>query len=335
MIIIANATPGVSSIGRMLGNRSTLLPLLLIASCVIFAAVEAKFLRFENMLNVLRNASYLSIISVGQMLVIVVGGFDISVGAVIALTSVSTALCVVHLVDLMPDALLLATLLGCFAGALPAVAIGLVNGFCAGALKVPPFIITIGTMSIAVGLAEYMSGGTPIYGLPEFFSDTIGRGRVFGVPAAVPIAAIFIAIMGYVLSQTKTGRYFYAVGGNERGASLSGVNSSFYTGLAYVLSSLFAALTGVLLTARVGSGEAALGGSFMLESIAVAIIAGVSLKGGAGRLSMVVVSALFLSVIANGMNIVRIDSRYQVIALGVIVIVTVALDNLARVRGSR
>jgi ribose transport system permease protein len=320
---------------RIAGYRSTLLPLLLIVSCMLFAAVQAKFLRFENLLNILRNASYLSIISAGQMLVIVTGGFDISVGSIVALTSVSTALCIVHLAGWLPDALVMATLLGCCAGMLPAIAIGLVNGFCAGALKIPPFIVTIGTMSIGLGCAQYMSGGTPIYGLPEIFSSTIGRGRVMGIPIAVLIALIFLAIIGFVLSQTKAGRYFYAVGGNERGARFSGVDSSFYIGLAYVLSSLFAALTGVLLTARVGSGEAALGGSLMLESIAAAVIAGVSLKGGAGRLSMVAVSALFLSVIANGMNLSRIDSRYQVIVLGVIVIATVAFDNLARARGAR
>ncbi|MDF9820281.1 ribose transport system permease protein [Rhizobium leguminosarum] len=310
------------------------LPLLLAATCLLFAMIEPKFIRFENIMNILRNTSYLSVIAAGQMLVIVVGGFDISVGAVIALTSVISTLSIVHFLDVLPDFTITSIVFGCVAGMLIAGLIGLANGVCVAILRAPPFIVTIGTMSIAVGLAEYLSGGTPLYGLPEIFTDTIGRGRIHGVPIVLLIAAVIVTILGYVLTSTRTGRCFYAVGGNERGAHFSGVNVPLHIILAYGLSSLLASATGLLLTARVGSGEATLGSSMMLDSIAAAILAGVSLKGGSGRLSMVILGASFLSVIANGMNLIRVDSRYQVILVGTIVIAAAALDNFKRLRST-
>ena len=312
--------------------RPPVLPILLAATCLLFAVIEPKFLRFENIMNILRNTSYLSVIAAGQMLVIVVGGFDISVGAVIALTSVTSTLSMVYFLEVMSDFALSGVVLGCLVGMLVAGLIGLANGVCVAILRAPPFIVTIGTMSIAAGLADYLSGGTPLYGLPEIFTDTVGRGRIHGLPIVVLIAAAILLLLGYVLTSTRTGRYFYAVGGNERGAHFSGVNVARYIILAYGLGSLLAAATGLLLTARVGSGEATLGSSMMLDSIAAAILAGVSLKGGSGRLSMVILAALFLSVIANGMNLIRIDSRYQVILVGAIVIAAVALDNFKRLR---
>jgi ribose transport system permease protein len=315
-------------------TRPPALPLLLAATCLLFALLEPKFLRFENIMNILRNTSYLSVVAAGQMLVIVVGGFDISVGAVIALTSVTSTLSMVYFLEMVPDVAVAGVILGCLAGLLVAGLLGLVNGACVAILRAPPFIVTIGTMSIAAGLAQYLSGGTPLYGLPEIFTDTIGRGRFHGMPVVIVIAAVILAVLGYVLTSTRTGRYFYAVGGNERGAHVSGINVRLVTILAYCLGGLLAGAAGLLLTARVGSGEATLGSSLMLDSIAAAILAGVSLKGGSGRLSMVVTGALFLSVLANGMNLVRIDSRYQVILVGAIVIAAVALDNFKRLRST-
>jgi ribose transport system permease protein len=315
-------------------TRPPALPLLLAATCLLFALIEPRFLRFENIMNILRNTSYLSLVAAGQMLVIVVGGFDISVGAVIALTSVTSTMSMVYFLEFMPDFVIAGVVLGCLSGMLAAGLIGLVNGACVAILRAPPFIVTIGTMSIAAGLAQFLSGGTPLYGLPEIFTDTIGRGRFHGMPIVIAIAAVVLAVLGYVLTSTRTGRYFYAVGGNERGAHFSGVNVRLVTILAYCLGGLLAGATGLLLTARVGSGEATLGSSMMLDSIAAAILAGVSLKGGSGRLSMVMTGALFLSVLANGLNLVRIDSRYQVILVGAIVIAAVALDNFKRIRST-
>ena len=212
--------------------RPPALPLLLAATCLLFALVEPRFLRFDNIMNILRNTSYLSVAAAGQMLVIIVGGFDISVAAVIALTSVASTVSMVYFLEIMPEFVIAGVVLGCLAGMLIAGLIGLANGACVAILRTPPFIVTIGTMSIAAGLAQYLSGGTPLYGLPEIFTDTIGRGRFHGMPIAIAIAAVILSALGYLLTSTRTGRYFYAVGGNERGAHFSGVNVPLVTILA-------------------------------------------------------------------------------------------------------
>jgi ribose transport system permease protein len=189
-------------------------------------------------------------------------------------------------------------------------------------------------MSVALGAATYLSGGTPIYGLPDSFLQALGTGRMAGVPTVIFIAIFLLLGLGYLLGSTASGRYFYAVGGNEKGARFSGINIALYTALAYVVSGALAGLAGILLTARVGSGEATLGSSLMLESIAAAILAGVSLRGGSGSLPMVVLGAVFLSMISNGLNLVHVDSRYQVIITGILVIAAVALEKLRERRQS-
>lgn len=315
--------------------RFGLLPVMLVLLGVICALVEPKFLRVENLINVVRNASFLSIVAAGQMIVLIVGGFDISVGAVIALTSVATALSMTGMTALVGDTSWFVIAAGCLLGILPALTVGLVNGILVGVMRVPAFIATIGTMSIAIGIAAYVSGGTPVYGLPEPFTDVIGRGRILRIPLVIFVAAALMLAIGYLLQATRPGRYLYGVGGNEKAAHVSGISTVFYLVLAYLLSGLMAGITGILLTARVGSGEATLGTSFMLESIAAAIIGGVSLKGGSGRLGLVVLSALFLSVLGNGMNLVRVDSKFQPIIVGLILIVFVGVEKLRDVRRDR
>jgi ribose transport system permease protein len=241
---------------------------------------------------------------------------------------VSAALAFNFIGGWLPPNSVLTIATGGLLGLLPSIIVGLANGLTVSVLKAPPFIVTIGTMSVALGIAAYMSGGTPIYGLPDTFSQTVGLGRIAGIPAVVFIAAIILAVLSYLLSSTRSGRYFYASGGNEKGARFSGINVVLFTTLAYVISSALAGLAGLLLTARVGSGEATLGSSLMLESIAAAILAGVSLRGGSGSLPMVVLGAVFLSLISNGLNLIHLDSRYQVIITGIIVIAAVAVEKI-------
>lgn len=309
-------------------GRIGILPLVLLATCCLVALIEPRFLRTSNLINVLRNASFLSIISAGQMLVMIAGGFDISIGALVALTSVSSALSMVFLANAGLDQPLLIVVFGCLLGILPALVFGFVNGFCVAALKISPFMVTIGTMSIAAGLATYVTGGTPIYDLPELFTDFVGRERLFRLPLIIYAATIIIAAIWYLQTQTRSGRYLYAVGGNPKAAVQSGIPTGRYITMAYMLSALLAAIVGLALTARVGSGEASLGSNLMLESISIAVIGGVSLKGGVGRVGSVVMAALFLSVLSNGMNLVRFDSKYHVIVIGCVVILAVVAEHM-------
>ncbi|MEO9632749.1 MAG: ABC transporter permease [Sulfitobacter sp.] len=309
-----------------------ILPLVLIATCAFLALYEPRFLRTSNLVNVLRNASFLSIISAGQMLVIIVGGFDISVGAIVALTSVSSALSMVWLSQTGLENVAMIVAGGCLLGLIPGLLVGLANGFLVSVMKVSPFMVTIGTMTIAVGLAGYVTGGTPIYDMPELFTRQIGRGSLFGLPYIVYAAALTVVVLWFMQTQTRLGRYFYAVGGNEKAARLSGLNTQRYIFLAYVLSALLAGIVGLFLTARVGSGEATLGTNLMLESISVAVIGGVALKGGVGRIQMVVLSALFLSVLSNGMSLLRIDSKYHIIIIGIVILIAVAAESIRESR---
>ncbi len=312
-----------------------ILPFVLVLTCVLLALYEPRFLRLSNLINVLRNASFLTIISAGQMLVIIVGGFDISVGAIVALTSVSSALSMVGLASAGVESAGVIVALGCGLGLIPAIVVGIANGFLVSVLKISPFMVTIGTMTIAAGIAGYVTGGTPIYDMPDLFTREIGRGKVFGLPYIVYAAALVLGLLWYMQTQTKLGRYFYAVGGNEKASRLSGLNTRKYIWLAYVLSALLAGIVGLFLTARVGSGEATLGSTLMLESISVAVIGGVALKGGVGRIQMVALSALFLAVLSNGISLARIDSKFHIIIIGLVIIIAVAAESYRENRKGR
>jgi ribose transport system permease protein len=325
---------------RLLGvlgvvQRIGVLPLVLIATCIFIALYEPRFTRTSNLINVLRNASFLSIISAGQMMVMIVGGFDVSVGAMVALTSVSAALSMGALMGFGLESELAIVVFGCALGLLPAVLFGAVNGFLVSKIKISPFMVTIGAMSIAMGLASYVTGGTPIYDLPDLFTDVLGRGRFYRFPYVIFVAALIALLLWYMQSQTRSGRYFYAVGSNPKAATQSGINTTRYIWMAYVLSAFLAGVVGLFLTARVGSGEATLGGTLMLESISVAVVGGVSLKGGVGRIQSVVVSALFLAVLSNGMNLARIESKYHVIVIGCVILIAVGAGNLRAWKGAK
>ncbi len=305
------------------------LPILLVALFLFFGLYEEKFWRTANLINVLRNTSYLMIISAGQMMVLIIGGFDLSVGAVVALTSITTALIMVWLGGLMPDQIFLVIIIGVIIALLVGSAVGIVNGLCVAFLKISPFMATIGTMSIAFGIALYLTSGVPIYGMPDEFTRDFGRMRLGGLPVVIYLTIVMLAIVWWVMNWTKLGRYVYAIGGNIHAARVSGIPTTIYLIVTYTLCSFLASVTGVLLTARVSSGEATLGGATItLECIAAAVIGGVSLRGGVGRIEFVALGALFLALVTNGMNIMRVDSKIQTIVIGVVLILAVALDRL-------
>jgi ribose transport system permease protein len=313
-----------------------LLPILLILLIAALAIFEPRFLGVFNVFNVLRSTSFLAILAAGQMLVLIVGGFDLSVGAVIALASTVTAKVMAALMMTMPDQVWLVILLGVAAGIACGAGIGLVNGLCVAFLRISPFMVTLGTLSIASGIALLLTNGIPVYGMPDEFVKGFGRALWLGLPTTVYVALALIVLVWIIQNHTVLGRYIYAIGGNLQAAMVSGVPTKTYLVLTYSLCGTLAAITGVLLTARLGSGQATLGGNIMmLQSIAAAVIAGVSLRGGIGRVEMVALGALFLSIVTNAMNLVRIDSKIQTIVLGVIVILAVALDEFGRRRRLR
>ena len=303
------------------------LPFFLVAALIVFSLISGQFLSLQNITNVARQSVYLVLVSLGQMLVIITGGFDLSVGTAIALTSVVSATAMVALVAAMPGMVWLAILLAAGIGFAAALLVGCLNGFGVAQFGVSPFIMTLGVQTVGAGAALFITGGVPVSGLPYDFGNFLGFGRILGVPVPVLIALIAIAVIWVLMNRTRFGMHLYAIGGNARAANLSGVNTTKVLFLAYILCALLASLAGLLLTARVESGETNLGGSIALESIAACVIAGVSLRGGIGRVENVVLGAFFIVLLQNGMNIAQIGSYIQMVLLGSLLILAVILDQ--------
>ena len=308
--------------------RLGILPFLLLAALLIFTLMSENFLTLRNLTNVLRQSVYLTIVSIGQMLALLTGGFDLSVGTILALASVAGAMAMAAVYGAMPDAVWLSITIGCLAGIAAGTSIGVMNGFGVAFFNVSPFMMSLGMASVGFGIALYLTGGVPVYGMPIEFGDTFGFGSLLGIPAPVLVAAFLVLVLYIFLYRTPYGRHFYAVGGNLKAASLSGINTRGILFLTYVLCAFFAAVAGMLLTARLDTGEANIGASMPLESIAACVIAGVSLRGGVGRLENVVLGALFIGLVQNGMNLARIESYLQTVVLGALLILAVIADQL-------
>ena len=308
--------------------RLGILPFLLIIAVIVFTLLSENFLTTRNLTNVLRQSVYLTIVSAGQMFALLTGGFDLSVGTVLALSSVVGALVMASVYGAMPDAVFLAISLGILAGVAGGTMIGVVNAVGVAYIGVSPFMMSLGMASVGFGIALYLTGGVPVYGMPVEFGDIFGFGIWLGIPVPVWIAALVVVVLYGLLNRTVWGRYFYAVGGNAKAARLSGIPVRRMLFATYVLCAGLAALTGMLLTARLDTGEANIGASMPLESIAACVIAGVSLRGGIGRLENVVLGALFIGLIQNGMNLARIESYLQTVVLGALLILAVVADQI-------
>lgn len=226
-----------------------------------------------------------------------------------------------------PNSVALVIFVGLMGGLCAGLSVGVVNGIGVSVFNVNPFMMTLGMASVGFGIALYLTGGVPVYGLPEAFSNVFGFGKFFGIPTPVLVTASLILIMYFLVNWTITGRYFYAVGGNIKASSLSGINTKYTLFLAYLFCSALATISGLLLTARLETGEANIGVSMPLESIAACVIGGVSLKGGVGRVENAAMGALFIGLIQNGMNLARIESYLQTVVIGILLIVAVSSDQ--------
>jgi ribose transport system permease protein len=308
--------------------RLGVLPFLLVIALVIFTLMSDNFLTGRNLMNVARQSTYLAMVAMGQMLALLTGGFDLSVGTILAVTSVVGALAMSTLNAAYPDMVWLAIAGGMLAGLLAGLSIGVVNGLGVAVFSVSPFMMTLGLASIGFGIALYLTGGVPVYGMPEAYGSIFGFGGFFGVPTPIYVTAILIVAMYVLLNWTRFGRYLYAVGGNLKASRLSGIHTRRILLLAYVLCGALATVSGLMLTARLETGEANIGASMPLESIAACVIGGVSLRGGVGRLSGVVLGAIFIGLVQNGMNLARIDSYLQTVVIGVLLILAVVADQL-------
>jgi Ribose/xylose/arabinose/galactoside ABC-type transport systems, permease components len=290
-----------------------------IGIAVYFKAGENLFFTSDNILTLLRQASFNAIMAAGVSVVIITAGIDLSIGSVWALSSVVMAFVCVN----KGWAWTLSVLVGLAVG----LACGLVNGWGVTLLRIPPFVATLGMMSIARGLAEVITGGFQISGLPNAF-QWWGQGNIFGVPVPVIVAVGIIVLTWALLRFTRLGRYIYAVGGNEAAAHLSGVPVNKVKLFAYAYCGTLAALAGLLATARMGSVRPSDALGYELDAIAASVIGGISLMGGQGSVLGTAVGAALIGVLRNGMVLLDVSAFWQKVVIGTVIIIAVALDYL-------
>ena len=292
----------------------------LIALCAILWILTPYFLTVSNLLNVAEQTSINAIVAVGMTFVILSGGIDLSVGSIVALAGVTLG---IALRDGQPLALALT------AASTAGVVCGLVNGLLVSQGGLPPFIVTLGTMSIARGAALLVTEGRPISGFAPSFR-VLATGRVGFVPAPVIATAVVYLAAHVALTRTTFGRYVYAIGGNEEATRLSGVAVRFHKTMIYGVSGLMSAIAAVILTARLNSAQPIAGMMYELDAIAATVIGGTSLMGGDGTLGGTLVGALIMGVLRNGLNLLGVSSFLQQIVIGAVIVVAVLLDTVLK-----
>jgi len=303
---------------RILYSGSRLIVLFLL--CVVLTLTSPVFLTGTNALNVLRVASLLVILGIGETVVILTAGIDLSIGSVLTLSSVIAA---TALKADVPLSLALASGLAVGAG------LGLLNGLMVAVVKLPAFIATYGMMWVATGFAVVILKGHVIYGFRENFRY-LGIGNLMGVPMPIIIMVLLWIPAYLLLRRTTFGRSIYAVGANQETARLSGIKKDQTLILAYTLSGLLAGAAGLLYVARLNASEAGIGTNMLLPAIAAVVIGGTSLFGGEGGIVGTLIGALIMTIVQNGMNLLGVESVWQGVVLGALIAVAVLLDQWAR-----
>lgn len=297
--------------GRQFG---TLVGLLLLS--LVLTILTPYFLTVSNLVNVVQQSAIIAIVAAGITFVIISGGIDLSVGSILALGGLVMA-DALHAGVAMPVAMVIGLLVGLVAGC--------VNGLLVTFGRLPPFIATLGTMSAIRGLALMYNDGSPISGFSNNFRE-FATGAVLGIPAPVITMLVVFVIAHFVLTRTKVGRYAYAIGGNEEGALLSGIDVTFHKIVVYGISGMLSALSAVLLTARLNSAQPIAATGYELDAIAAAVIGGTSLLGGEGTLFGTLIGALIMGVLRNGLNLLNVSSYVQQVAIGSVIIIAVFVD---------
>jgi ribose transport system permease protein len=304
------------SAGALLRENLSLLMLALIL--IGFALATPDFLSLHNLKNVCRQVAPLLVASLGQLLIVLVGGIDISTGALVALGSVTAALVAEQY----------GVACGFAAGIMAALVCGYFSGIAVSIFQVQPVVATIGMLSIARGLAFTVTNGNSVDKVPPGFS-WLGSAEILGVPASVVVAAALTAGVALMLRATPFGRALFAIGGNEDAARASGIPTTRYKPLAYALGAALAGVAGIMFSSRAGSGQPTMGFGLELETIAAVVLGGTALGGGRARVVGVVAGAFMVGVLANGMNLAGVSPYVQRIVLGLAIVALFLLNHFA------
>ncbi|MDU7411247.1 MAG: ribose ABC transporter permease [Anaerococcus sp.] len=298
-------------------NLGTILALIIL---MIFVSIlNPAFLQSNNLLNLMRQLIINGFIALGMTFVILTGGIDLSVGSTLALTSAIFA-------GLLQNgmntglAILIALVLG--------LVLGLLNGILITKGKLAPFIVTLATMTIFRGLTLVYTDGRPIAGPRDNFAfKFLGKGQFLGIPFQVILFILAFLVLWMILNKTALGRKIYAVGGNEKASFISGINIDKVKIWVYVISSLMAVLSGLVLTSRLNSAQPTAGAAYEMDAIAAVVLGGTSMTGGSGSLTGTLIGILILGVLNNGLNLLGVSSFYQQIVKGIVILIAVLIDR--------
>lgn len=287
---------------------------------ILMSFLSPVFMTKNNIMNIIRQISINGILAVGMTYIILTGGIDLSVGSLVAITSVICG-------SLLEGGM--NWFVACLIGVAAAIIFGFLNGYLVAYVGFQPFIATLATMTIGRGFAKVYSDGKP-YTIKDPSFIAIGQGYILGIPVPI-ILLVIVCIIGLViLNMTTFGRYVFAIGGNKNAAKLSGVRTRRVELFVYVLSSVCAGIVGLILSARISSGQPTAGEGFEMDAIAATAIGGTSMNGGTGSLRGTILGFVILGLLSNSMNLMNINSFYQSIVKGCIIIIAVFLDMKAK-----
>lgn len=298
--------------------------LAVVIQVIVFSMLSPQFLTVDNLVNVALSIAITGVLAVGMTFVILTGGIDLSIGSVLAVAGIVAAICAKSFGEF-----------GILVGLVAAISVGVVSGLFTGIavsrFKVPPFVVTLAILTIARGLsfiiADKYAGSTSVSDLPSGFAF-LGREKLFGLPVPVIVMLLVFAIGWFILTQTRFGRYVYAIGGNSEASFLAGINVKSVTTWVYVLNGFLVGLAGAMLASRLGAGLANAGMQYELDVIAAVVVGGTSLMGGKGSVVSTLFGAIFIGVLNNGLNLAGIDPYLQKIALGVVILLAVLADQI-------
>ncbi len=288
----------------------------LVGLCVIASLLSDAFFTRSNLLNIMSQTAVISVIAAGATFVILTGGIDLSVGSILGLAGVLSA-GVIKGTGNVPLAIAVCILIG--------TVLGFINGYLVAYQKLPPFVSTLGMMSIARGFCFIYTQGRPISIFPDSFRF-FGSGTIFGIPVIAIEVIIIYFIAWFVLRQRPFGRYIYSLGSNENATRLSGINTASYIMFAYAICGFLCGIAALLFIGRINSGHPLSGQGYELNAIAAVVIGGTSLSGGSGTIAGTLIGALIMGVISNGLNLMNVDAFWQGVVLGVVIILAVIVD---------
>ena len=304
--------------------KSNAIWLVFIVEVIIFAVASGgTFVTGNNIVNIARQVSYYGIASIGMTFVILIAGIDLSIGSIITIVNVVCAYLMVNAGMNMWLAVIVSLIM--------ATAIGVLNGAMVASIGIPALIATFASQTVFEGVAYLISGGRPISGYTSAFG-LFGRSSLGPIPVCAIIMVACFAIGSFILNKSFFGRYFYAIGGNEDAAELSGIRVNRMKYLIYALSGLFAGLAGIVLLSRSGSAQSTVGKGLEFDVITCVVLGGVSVNGGVGRMSGVVAGVLIIGSLTNGMILMDVSEYVQMVVKGVVLAVAVGIDCMSKKR---